>query len=235
MSAQKDLKFFTTQPHNCSYLPEKQAVTLFMDPDAQLNESLYNHLSEVGFRRSGQHIYRPHCNGCNACIPSRVVVRLFSPKRSHRRNWNKNRDLVVTRHKALYTEESYDLYRRYISEQHIDGDMYPPSIEQFQSFLVQCPDLCSFYHFRLKDKLIAVAVTDRLSSGLSAIYTFYDPEYSKRSLGRYCILWQIEEARRLGLDYLHLGYWIKGCRKMSYKMEYRPLEIYVNNQWRLQS
>lgn len=231
MSALKDLKFYATQPHDCSYLPDKQAITLFMDPDEELDASLYRNLADIGFRRSGKHIYRPHCQGCNACVPARIPVNLFSPKRSQRKNINRNSDVTVTQTPARYSEEVYKLYKKYISIQHRDGDMYPPSIEQFESFLVGCPEFCSFYEFRQDGKLLAVAVTDQLDRGLSAIYTFYDPDEAKRSLGRYCILWQIEETRRLGLDYLHLGYWIKDCRKMSYKIQYRPLEVYINNRW----
>ncbi|WP_422133691.1 arginyltransferase [Endozoicomonas sp. ALD040] len=232
MSALKDLKFYATQPHNCSYLEDKQAITLFMDPDKDLDPALYRHLADIGFRRSGRHVYRPHCQGCNACIPARVVAKSFEPRRKHRKLLKKNRDILVTRSEAEYDEETYQLYKKYISIQHRDGDMYPPSMEQFQSFLVGCPEFCCYYKFWLDEKLVAVAVTDELSNGLSAIYTFYDPEVSKtRSLGSYCILWQIEEAKKLGLKHLHLGYWIKDCKKMSYKIQYRPLEVYVNNRW----
>ena len=234
MSALKDLKFFATQPHDCSYLEDKQAITLFMDPDKELSPGLYQHLSDIGFRRSGQHVYRPHCQDCNACIPARVRASEFKAKRTQRKTLNKNSDIVVTESKPEFNEETYQLYKKYISTQHKDGDMYPPSIEQFKSFLVSCPDFCSFYQFRLDGNLVAVAVTDKLINGLSATYTFYDPEVSsKRSLGNYCILWQIEEAKRLELKYLHLGYWIKNCQKMNYKINYRPLEFYVNNHWML--
>ena len=231
MSVLKDLKFYATQPHTCSYLPERQAITLFMDPSTELDSGLYSHLSDIGFRRSGRHIYRPRCNGCNACIPARVAVKQFVRRRTQKKNWNKNQDLVVTAHKAVNDEETYRLYQSYINTQHKDGDMYPATEEQFESFLVQCPDFCTFYKFRLGDELLAVAVTDRLKHGLSAIYTFYHPHYPRRSLGRYCILWQIEQTRKMGFDYLHLGYWIKDCQKMNYKIQYRPLEIYLNNRW----
>ncbi len=232
MSALKDLKFFATQPHDCSYLEDKQATTLFLDPDKELAPDLYRHLADIGFRRSGKHVYRPHCQNCNACIPARVSVNFFEPRRGQRKVINRNQDITVTRHKAEYDEESYELYKNYICSQHKDGDMYPPSISQFKSFLVDCPDFCSFFKFRLKDQLIAVAVTDELSNSLSAIYTFYDTELSKgRSLGSFCILWQIQETQKMELKYLHLGYWIKECQKMNYKIQYRPLEVYVNNHW----
>jgi leucyl-tRNA---protein transferase len=109
--------------------------------------------------------------------------------------------------------------------------MYPPSRDQFSTFLVRDLPFSRFYEFRLEGRLLAVAVTDLLPNGLSAVYTFYDPDEERRSLGRYCILWQISEASRLGLDAVYLGYWIKNCKKMNYKTEYRPIELLINQRW----
>ncbi|PJE79275.1 putative arginyl-tRNA--protein transferase [invertebrate metagenome] len=231
MTAHRELKFYATHPHTCSYLKEEEATTLFMDPQEPLDQSLYTQLVSLGFRRSGPHVYQPYCKSCKRCIPARVPVDDFRMQRTQRKCWNKNQDLTVSAEPVAYTEEIYDLYENYINEQHTDGDMFPASREQFMDFLIDSPDFCRFYHFRLKDQLIAVAVTDRMDNGLSAIYTFYNPEFTKRSLGRFCILWQIHETRRLRLQYLHLGYWIKNCRKMAYKTEYQPLDIYKGNQW----
>ncbi len=231
MTALKNIKFYATQPHDCSYLPDKKATTLFMDPDKNLSLRLYSDLADVGFRRSGNHIYRPHCQGCQACIPARIPVAEFKPNRSQKRNWKRNQDLVITEHKPTFSHEIYNLYSRYICSQHKDGDMYPPTVEQFTGFLIDGPQFCCFYQLRLDGKLVAVAVTDQLKDSLSAIYTFYDPNFHKRSLGRFCIIWQIMKTRQLGLKYLHLGYWIKGCRKMNYKVDYRPMELYINNYW----
>lgn len=231
MSIHKGLKFFATQPHECSYLPDEQATTLFIDPDTTVNQSLYSNLTELGFRRSGQHIYRPHCENCQACIPLRIPVKRFAMRRTQRKNWKQNADLEVSICKAEFTDEYYDLYDHYIRQCHHDGDMFPPSVEQFCNFLADAPEFCKFYEFRLEGKLLAVSVVDELRSGLSAIYTFYDPEYSRRSLGRYCILWLIEYAQTNKIPYLHLGYWIRNCRKMNYKIEYRPAELYINQHW----
>ena len=133
--------------------------------------------------------------------------------------------------KPAFSEENFDLYQRYIEQRHADGDMYPPSRDQFSTFLVRDLAFSRFYEFRLDGRLMAVAVTDVLPNGLSAVYTFYDPDEERRSLGRYGILWQIAEARRLGLDALYLGYWIKNCKKMNYKTEYRPIELLINQRW----
>ncbi|GGJ84420.1 arginyltransferase [Pseudomonas matsuisoli] len=225
------LRFYATQPHPCSYLPDEQATTLFLDPSQPMDVKVYADLSEVGFRRSGDHLYRPHCQQCNGCIPARIPSADFQPNRQQKRILKRNVSVQVAAMKPRFTEEYYALYSRYIEERHADGDMYPPSREQFSTFLVRDLSFCRFFEFRLEGRLIAVAVTDVLPNGLSAVYTFYDPDEERRSLGRFAILWQIAEARRLGLNAVYLGYWIKNCRKMNYKTEYRPIELHVNQRW----
>ena len=225
------LKFYATQPHPCSYLPGEQATTLFLDPSQPMDAHVYAELSEMGFRRSGDHLYRPHCQHCNACMPARIPAERFIPNRQQRRIFKRNADLHI--HPALpsFTEEYYTLYARYIEQRHADGDMFPPSREQFHTFLVRNLPFARFFEFRKDGYLMAVAVTDVLPNGLSAVYTFYDPDEERRSLGRFAILWQIGEAARLGLADVYLGYWIKNCRKMNYKTEYRPIELLVNQRW----
>ncbi|ONN69167.1 arginyltransferase [Pseudomonas oryzihabitans] len=225
------LKFYATQPHACSYLPNEQATTLFLDPSQPMNGQIYAELSELGFRRSGDHLYRPHCQLCKACVPARIPVARFRPSRKQNRVLKRNLDIKVSRCDPGFTEERYQLYARYISERHADGDMFPPSRGQFSTFLVSHLPYAFFYEMRVEDRLIGIAVTDVLPNGMSAVYTFYDPSEEKRSLGVFGILWQIAESRRLGLDAVYLGYWIKGCRKMSYKTEYRPIELFVNQRW----
>lgn len=231
MTSLSELRFFTTPAHDCSYLEGKQAITLFADPLARIDKDLYSSLSAVGFRRSGTHIYRPYCQSCTACIPVRLPANDFTPRRRHKRVFRANSDITVTIHAPALTEEYFALYDRYISERHDDGDMYPASRDQFQSFLVDGRPEASFYEFRASEKLLAVAVADELNDGLSAIYTFFDPDEDARSLGVFAILWLIERVGRMELDYLYLGYWIKQCQKMSYKMDYKPIELYVNNSW----
>ncbi|MCF3191635.1 arginyltransferase [Pseudomonas bubulae] len=225
------LKFYATQPHACSYLPDEQATTLFLDPSQPMDVQVYADLSEMGFRRSGDHLYRPHCLKCDACTPTRIPVARFAPNRQQKRIFKRNADLQVQAVKPAFSEENFDLYQRYIEQRHADGDMFPPSRDQFSTFLVRDLAFSKFYEFRLDGRLLAVAVTDVLPNGLSAVYTFYDPDEERRSLGRYGILWQIAEARRLGLDALYLGYWIKNCKKMNYKTEYRPIELLINQRW----
>jgi leucyl-tRNA---protein transferase len=224
-------QFFITPGHACSYLPRRQAHTLFLDPRETITPATYQQLTEQGFRRSGGHLYRPHCRTCRACIATRIPVARFEPKRRQRRTLKRNADLTVQVHRAAFSARFYDLYARYIAGRHGDGDMYPPSKDQFRSFLLsQWSDtlfVCSY----LEDVLVAVAVTDRQPHGLSAIYTFFDPELPERSLGVWSVLQQIELARRLGLPHVYLGYWIRNSDKMDYKTDYRPVELMLNGEW----
>jgi arginine-tRNA-protein transferase len=227
----RDLKVYTTYPHSCSYLEDQEATTLFVDPRQPVDQKLYSNLSQLGFRRSGSHIYRPHCTHCDACIPARIPVDLFEAKRGQRRTWNRNQDLVVHATDDMRDDAAFELYQNYIESRHSDGDMYPPEREQYESFLSNAWGCTRYYRFYDGDTLAALAVVDELVDGLSAIYTFFDPALDRRSLGGFAILWQIEKAREMGLDYLYLGYWVRNCQKMAYKSDYRPLELYVNNRW----
>lgn len=228
-----ELRYFTTPEHECSYLEGKRSTTLFADPGAHINTELYSMLSSVGFRRSGRHIYRPHCQDCRACIPVRVPVQHFERNRKQKRVWRKNSDLEIKMVSPEYTDENYSIFNAYINARHIDGDMYPADPDQFRSFLVDGRPEAAFCEFRKDDKLIAVCVADVMSDGLSAIYTFFSPAESKRGLGNFAVLWLIEEAIKMNKPNVYLGYWIKECQKMNYKMDYRPIEAYYRDQWQL--
>lgn len=225
------LRFFSTPAHSCSYLEDRLATTLFVDPNVDITPELYLELSSIGFRRSGDYLYRPHCRGCQACIPVRIPVALFTPRRSHRRLLRRNIDLVTTREPARFHPEFYRLYARYIESKHGDGDMFPPSEEQFASFLMSDWSNTQFACFRLGGKLVAVAVLDQLSHGISAVYTFYEPTLPERSLGTLAVLWQIELCKSLQLPYVYLGYWIRDCQKMRYKDQFKPLEYFTDGHW----
>lgn len=232
MTEQSEIKFYSTLPHPCSYLEERQAVTIFMDPDQTLDRSQATILSRHGFRRSGSHIYRPNCPTCQACIPVRIPVEMFIPKRSFRRVIKRNSDLEVNWVETIDNDESFELYAHYINTRHSDGDMYPATRQQYQQFLVEGLSNTKYVSFRVNDKLVAVAVMDQLDDGFSAVYTFFKPEMAERSLGRLAILWQIEHCKQANLPYLYLGYWIKNCDKMNYKTQFRPLELYIEDRWR---
>ena len=232
MTDLSELNFFITHPHDCSYLPEEESTTVFVDPSAELNQALYSQLSNLGFRRSGRHVYRPKCELCHACIPIRIPTASFQPSRSQMRCLKKNLDLSFSIAESIKGDEFYQLYERYINLRHGDGDMYPATREQYEGFLTKEWGITQYMVVRdSNQKLISVAVVDVLSNGLSAIYTFFDPDEEKRSLGVFGILSQIQWAQQLQLPYVFLGYWIKACQKMSYKCQYKPYQLFQNNQW----
>ncbi|MBL4821594.1 MAG: arginyltransferase [Gammaproteobacteria bacterium] len=229
----RTVKLYRTAPHSCSYLADQLATTLFVDPDMTVTKSINTRLSAMGFRRSGTHIYKPDCENCKACISCRVLVDQFVFKRRHNKLLNRNADLEITEVEDLQCDHAYNLYCHYINARHADGDMYPPNEEQYASFIAVKTEGVRFVKFNDGDRLVAVCVMDQLQNGLSAVYTYFDPRQIKRSLGNYAILWQIQKARQMNLPYLYLGYWVKECQKMSYKSNYRPLQMLVNGKWRL--
>ncbi len=225
------LGFYTTPEHVCSYLPGKNAITLFADPDFPMDGNIYTALSRKGFRRSGKHVYKPQCHKCNACIAIRLSVDKFIGNRNQKRNWTRNNDLKIIKTSATFNNEHFRLYERYLAVKHPDSGMAKPDPESYMNFLRTDWATTVFYEFRNIGKLLAVAVVDELVDGLSAVYTFYDPIDINRSLGRYAILTEIEIARNQGLQWLYLGYWIAECKKMQYKDEYQPLEYFYDNEW----
>lgn len=225
------LTFYATPAHSCSYLSDEQATTVFLDPEKRISQKLYTRLSETGFRRSGNHIYRPHCETCQACVPVRVPVNQFNANRSQRRCLKKAQRFHYQFEPATYSQEHYQLYEAYISERHGDGDMYPPSEQQYKDFLLSPWAHTQFMSFYDGTELIACAVVDLLDNGFSAVYTYYDPKYSNYSLGKFAILSLIEEAQLRQLKYVYLGYLVKDCQKMKYKSEYRPLDCHIGNRW----
>lgn len=226
------LLLFATPSHDCGYLEGESATTVFADPRVSNNNSVYTMLSRYGFRRSGNHLYRPQCEYCHACVPVRVAVKSFQARRNQRRVWSRNQDLSVRKRDQSFAVEHFMLYQRYIRARHRGGSMDNPSEEQYREFLSCTWGNTIFFEFRYDEQLVAVAVTDLLNDGMSAVYTFFDPRLSRRSLGSYAILWQIEEARRRGLDWLYLGYWIENSPKMQYKGDYRPQQRLIDGRWR---
>ncbi len=231
MSDLSNLKLFATAPHPCSYLDHQQATTLFVDPDAKVDTQLYSQLSQMGFRRSGSHLYRPHCDRCQACISSRVPVKLFKPSRSQKRCLKRNKDITCSLVDDITSDEHYALYEAYINTRHQDGDMYPATRIQYDAFLNSEWGVTQHIEYRIGTRLIGLATCDLLEDGLSAVYTFFDPEEANRSLGVFSILAQIQQAERLNLHYVYLGYWIRECNKMAYKTQYNPLELLINKRW----
>lgn len=229
--ARRELLLYQSPPHACGYLAGHTASSLFIDPEARLDGHSYAQLLRQGFRRSGAHVYRPHCPGCSACVSARIPVADFAPRRRQRRAWRANADLEVRFTPPRFDPEHYALYQAYTAGRHEDGEMANASAVEYRDFVVA--DWCEaeLIEFRLDRRLVAVAVTDRVPDALSAVYTFFDPALAGRSLGVYAVLSQIARAQALGLTHLYLGYWIGACRKMRYKADYRPLELLIGGRW----
>jgi arginine-tRNA-protein transferase len=230
----QNIHLYLTSEHECGYFPNRRATNLVPDPAVKMTRELYSRLIAIGYRRSGDFSYRPHCHDCDACLPCRIAVKQYIPRRAQQRCRARNQDLSIRLVEAHYTDEYFALYRDYINARHGDGDMVDPTAEDFSSFLYSYWSDTFFIEIRLRQRLLAVAATDPLQNGLSAVYSFFDPEERARSLGNFCVLTQIDKAAAMGLEYLYLGYWIRNCRKMQYKSEYQPLQIYHNNQWVMQ-
>lgn len=224
------LKVGLTPPHDCNYLPKQQEQLLVLLENNRLNPQDYEQLLGAGFRRSGSDIYRPHCQGCSACQSLRIAVASFSPSRSQKRIARLNRDLEIT---VSHGDQPayFELYQRYIDSRHADGPMYPASREQYENFVLCAWLPQTFIEFRLAQQLIAVAVTDSLSLSMSAMYTFFDPDFAQRSLGTFAILSQLGLAKREKKHWLYLGYQVDECAKMNYKQHFRPHQRRIAGTW----
>jgi arginine-tRNA-protein transferase len=224
--------FFTTAPMPCPYLEgrlERKIVTELTSPDARM---LHDSLSRSGFRRSHSIAYAPACEGCSACVPVRVVVKDFIPGRNMRRSINANQDLEVTIAPAKATAEQYRLFSHYQKGRHGGSDMALMGFYDYRSMVEGSPIETNLVEFRDQDGfLVATCLMDAMDDGLSAVYSFFDTQIHRRSLGSYIVLWMINEAERRGLPYVYLGYWIKESRKMAYKTKFAPLEGFSPDGW----
>lgn len=231
MSEPDHVRLYLSTEHPCGYLPGRGARNAYLDPDFPLAPERYTWLLAQGFRRSGAHVYRPHCQNCRSCIAARVPVQNFSPNRAQRRCLARNRDLSL--HVAgQLGDEHFALYNRYLNARHPSGGMEAGNREAFHSFLECGWGEVQFWEFRGPDRLLALAVVDRMPQALSAVYTFFEPAEEARSLGTLAVLKQIEEARARHLAYVYLGYWVPGSRKMDYKKTFQPLELLTPQGWR---
>ena len=233
MQSTKPFTFVLGPEIDCEYLTNRSARSIFLAPDAPINDQIYSQLAGHGFRRSGSLVYRPHCNQCHECIPVRIPVRDFSPSKNQRKTIKKNSDLTIVGRAATFDPTHFELYSHYLESRHPEGSMSESTAEDYINFLKNPWGNSRFFEFRLEKQIIAVAVVDYLDDGLSAVYTFFDPDLASRSLGKYAILWQIEHTKNLQLSWLYLGYWIKSCKKMAYKNQYKPVQAYINGEWNL--
>ena len=231
-------QFYVTAPQPCPYLPGRMERKLFTALQGDAAETLNDSLSKQGFRRSQNVLYRPSCADCQACLSARIRVADFEPSKSQRRARRRNADLRREATSPWATEEQYALFRRYLDSRHADGGMADMDIFEFAAMIEETPVKSRVVEYTADPEpgarrrtLAAVCLTDVLDDGLSMVYSFYDPERERDSLGTYIILDHIEIARAAGLPYVYLGYWVPGSPKMGYKARFKALEIYKAGRW----
>ncbi|WP_349360455.1 arginyltransferase [Stappia sp.] len=236
-------QFYLTAPAPCPYLDGRQERKVFTHLVGARAQMLNDVLTQGGFRRSQNIAYRPACEDCRACVSVRVRVDGFQWRKGLRRIWKRNEDLIGAQQAAAPSSAQYDLFRRYLDARHANGGMADMTVLDYAMMIEDThvdtmvveyrrrgPD--SFLNGEGSGPLLAVALTDVLSDGLSMVYSFFDPDAQARSLGTFLILDHIERARMMGLPYVYLGYWVEGSPKMDYKARFRPQDHLTADGWR---
>jgi arginyl-tRNA--protein-N-Asp/Glu arginylyltransferase len=226
-------QFYLTAPSPCPYLGGKEERKVFTHLVGERAPELNNILTQGGFRRSQSIAYRPACEGCRSCVSVRVVAKDFRPTQSMRRVQRRNADIAGDMRIAVPTSEQYAIFRAYLDSRHRDGGMADMTVLDYAMMVEDSHIETRIIEYRLRDsgELVAIALTDVLGDGLSMVYSFFEPDLAARSLGTFMVLDHIERARRMGLSYVYLGYWVRGSRKMDYKSRFLPQERLMPDGW----
>jgi leucyl-tRNA---protein transferase len=225
-------QFFATPPVACPYMPGRAERKLVVELAGSGSALFYDDLSRAGFRRSHRFAYRPACRGCSSCVPVRIAVADFSHTRSTRRIRNANLDISGRLLAPRATPEQFRLFAAYQRSRHSDSDMASMTYSDYRGMLEDTPVRSTIAEFRdASGGLVAASLIDLLDDGVSAVYSFYDPQQPKRSLGTWSILWLVEQCRRQGQPYVYLGYWIADSPKMAYKARFPSLEELTDGVW----
>ena len=226
------ITFFRSRPTPCPYLPNRTEQQLFTELVAPLVDETFQLLSRNGFRRTQHIVYRPACPSCNACLPVRIVLGDFHFGTTWRRVLRKNAKVKVEDVGLRVSNEQFSLFRRYLRSRHKDSRMAKMNRVEYDEMILTSPVNTSIIEFRdPNNRLIACCISDRLDHGLSAVYTAFEPALHNRSLGSFTVLWQIQYAQALKLDYLYLGFWVDGSATMAYKSRFHPLEVFGPHGW----
>lgn len=225
------IRLFETVIDQCPYLEDKNSSSILVDPEHQIDQNLFGLLSRSGFRRSGEMLYAPKCPDCNACVSVRVPVDQFKLSRNQKRVVKKNADLRVVFEDVSFKQQHFDLYLRYQQHRHPDSTMCDEDKDKYIGFIESSYAESKFMCFYFDDELISISVLDQFKDGISAVYTFFDPQHQNRSLGTFAIISLIDMALKQQVPHVYLGYWIEDSEKMNYKRNFKPLEGFINRQW----
>ena len=230
-SSRNPIKLFETVTDQCPYLEHELSASILVDPEEIIKPELFSLLSRSGFRRSGKMLYSPKCPNCNSCVSVRIPSHLFKASRSQKRVSRKNNDLTVTIEEVSFQQKHFELYLKYQQHRHPESTMCDDDPEKYTSFIKSDYSDSKFVCFYKGTQLLGLCVVDQFAGGISAVYTFFDPEESHRSLGTYAILYLLKLARLRDIPYVYLGYWVDQSNKMDYKRNFKPMEGYQNRQW----
>ncbi|MFQ6017002.1 MAG: arginyltransferase [Kiloniellaceae bacterium] len=226
--------FYVLTESPCPYLPGRRERKLITEVSGPEPGAWYNLLARAGFRRSHHYAYRPACSGCAACVPVRVAVKRFRLSRSLKRVARLNAGLNGREQPARASREQFELFKRYIVSRHDDGEMAGMSFADYRGMVERSRIDTRVAEFRGEDgRLVAACLVDWLPDGPSAVYSFFDPDLERRSLGTFMVLWLIERAHGSRRPYVYLGYWIREAPKMAYKTRFRPLEALGPAGWQV--